>query len=87
LNEQFSLWASSYTDLPLQPTDGSGELYWTCVRDNYSMYPLQINFFKNALLGQDQLRQRVAFALQQIFVASGVDNHAAELDETLPGRI
>jgi uncharacterized protein (DUF1800 family) len=36
------------------------------------MYPLQVTFFKNALTGQDQLRQRVAFALQQIFVTSGL---------------
>jgi len=72
LNEQFSLWASSYTDLPLQPTTVPASCTGTCVRDNYSMYPLQVNFFKNALQGQDQLRQRVAFALQQIFVASGV---------------
>jgi hypothetical protein len=72
LNEQFSLWASSYTDLPLQPTTVPASCTGTCVRDNYSMYPLQINFFRNVLQGQDQLRQRVAFALQQIFVASGL---------------
>src|SRR5882724_11394250 len=61
LNEQSSLWASSYTDLPLQPTTVPASCTGTCVRDNYSMYPLQVNFFRNALLGQDQLRQRVAF--------------------------
>ena len=32
----------------------------------------QSEFFVNALRGPDQLRQRVAFALSQIFVASGV---------------
>ena len=37
------------------------------------MYPLQNRFFINALYGQDQLRQRVAFALHQIIVVSGVD--------------
>jgi uncharacterized protein (DUF1800 family) len=31
---------------------------------------LQKHFFRNALMGQDQLRQRVAFALSQIFVTS-----------------
>lgn len=36
------------------------------------MYPIQVTFFKNALTGQDQLRQRVAFALQQILVVSGL---------------
>ena len=34
---------------------------------------LQNRFFVNALYGQDQLRQRVAFALHQIIVVSGVD--------------
>jgi uncharacterized protein (DUF1800 family) len=41
-----------------------------CNRDNYSMYPVQRTFFSNALYGQDQLRQRVAFALHQILVVS-----------------
>ncbi|RTL43564.1 MAG: DUF1800 domain-containing protein [Burkholderiales bacterium] len=43
----------------------------TCGRDNYSMFPLQQQFFANALNGPDQLRQRVAFALSQILVVSG----------------
>jgi uncharacterized protein (DUF1800 family) len=43
-----------------------------CNRDNFSMYPLQTTFYKNSLYGQDQLRQRVAFALHQIFVVSGI---------------
>jgi uncharacterized protein (DUF1800 family) len=41
-----------------------------CLRDNFSMYPLHRNFFSNALYGNDQLRQRVAFALHQILVVS-----------------
>ncbi|MET0649670.1 MAG: DUF1800 domain-containing protein [Pyrinomonadaceae bacterium] len=41
-----------------------------CLRDHYSMYPVQRTFFTNALYGQDQLRQRVAFALHQILVVS-----------------
>jgi uncharacterized protein (DUF1800 family) len=41
-----------------------------CFRDNFSMYPVQRNFFSNALYGNDQLRQRVAFALHQILVVS-----------------
>jgi uncharacterized protein (DUF1800 family) len=41
-----------------------------CVRDNYSIYPVNRTFFTNALYGQDQLRQRVAFALHQILVVS-----------------
>jgi uncharacterized protein (DUF1800 family) len=45
-----------------------------CARDNYTLFPLQLQFFRNALTGPDQLRQRVAFALSQVMVTSGVDN-------------
>jgi uncharacterized protein (DUF1800 family) len=45
----------------------------TCFRDNYSMFPLQVQFFRNALSGEDQLRQRVALALHEILVVSGVE--------------
>jgi len=78
LNEQFAAPVSSYPSLPLYPTDqalgcptGSPA---TCLRDNYSMYPLQVKFFQNALATNsqsDQLRQRIAFALHQVFVVSG----------------
>ena len=76
LDEQFQAAMSSYPTLPLYPTtrdtatcpNGSA-----CQRDNYTMYPLQNRFFVNALYGEDQLRQRVAFALHQILVVSGVD--------------
>jgi uncharacterized protein (DUF1800 family) len=43
------------------------------LRDHYSMYPLQNRFFVNALYGDDQLRQRVAWSLHKIWVVSGVD--------------
>lgn len=42
-----------------------------CNRDNFSIYRLQRTFYSNALYGQDQLRQRVAFALHQMIVVSG----------------
>ena len=45
-----------------------------CARDNYSLFQLQLQFFRNAVGAPDQLRQRVAFALSQIMVTSGVDN-------------
>jgi uncharacterized protein (DUF1800 family) len=76
LNEQFEMPASSYPSMPLYPSTRdnvacpSGS---TCQRDNYTMYPLQNRFFVNAMYGPDQLRQRVAFALHQIIVVSGVD--------------
>lgn len=45
----------------------------TCYRDHYTPFPLQLQFFRNATVGEDQLRQRVAFAYSQIFVISGID--------------
>jgi uncharacterized protein (DUF1800 family) len=80
LNEQFNAPLSSYPDLPFIPDNSangcpSGSAA-TCVRDNYTMYPLQAKFFQNALTTgsqSDQLRQRVAWALHQIFVVSGRD--------------
>ncbi|MDL2338416.1 MAG: DUF1800 domain-containing protein [Pseudomonadota bacterium] len=42
-----------------------------CWRDNYSTIPLVWDFYRNATTRPDQLRQRVAFALQQIVVVSG----------------
>ena len=76
LDEQFNAPASSYPTLPPYPatrdttTCPNGS---TCARDNYSMYLLQNQFFHNGLYGADQLRQRVAFALHQIIVVSGVE--------------
>ncbi|PYS69108.1 MAG: hypothetical protein DMF69_18010 [Acidobacteria bacterium] len=56
------------------PTSSPGDPNYNqavCNRDNFSMYPAQRTFFSNAFYGQDQLRQRVAFALHQILVVSG----------------
>jgi len=56
LNNQFSAPASTYPDPAASVTD---------------LTPTQQVFFTNALTGQDQLRQRVAFALSEIWVTSG----------------
>ncbi len=81
IEEQFlqssSNYVTNYPSLPLQPLTVPMTCTGTCLRDNYSMYPVQLTFFKSALGqngrgDQDQLRQRVAFALQQIFVTSGI---------------
>ncbi len=42
-----------------------------CLRDNYSLYPLQKQFMVNALTQPDQLRQRVSFAFHKFIVAGG----------------
>ncbi len=71
----------TYPDLPLQqnpplPTcDGDTQptdVPITCFRDNYTMYPLQNWFYKQALYNEDQqLRRRVSWSLHQILVVSG----------------
>ncbi|MDG0857095.1 DUF1800 domain-containing protein [Roseateles puraquae] len=43
----------------------------TCKRDNYSLFPVQVQFFANAVNQPDQLRQRAALALSEILVVSG----------------
>lgn len=74
LEEQFYKTTSTYQDLtPVYSQacgSGSGS---TCQRDNYSAYLPQVRFFRNAVHGDDQLRQRVAFALGQILVVSNAE--------------
>jgi len=84
LDEQFALApsnptkGSNYPDLPFPPDDqaiacpaGDATIQAICNRDNFSFYPIQKTFYSNAFYNQDQLRQRVAFALHQILVVSG----------------
>jgi uncharacterized protein (DUF1800 family) len=80
LNEQFNAPLSTYPDLPFIPNTSANGCpagsAATCVRDNYTMYPLQVKFFQNAQTSgsqSDQLRQRVSWALHQILVVSGKD--------------
>ncbi len=75
LQEQFSATISDYPTLPLVPSTPAVDCpaNSTCRRDNYTLYPVQTRFFTNALYGDDQLRQRVAFALHQIVVVGGVN--------------
>ena len=67
LTEQFAAVPSTYPD----PVD-----------DSSSLGPLQDKFFFNAFQGQDQLRQRVAFALSQLFVVSA--NAVGRDDQMIP---
>jgi uncharacterized protein (DUF1800 family) len=75
LYEQFTAPMTGYPDRELFPSTAPADCLagTVCNRDNYTLYPVQNQFFVNALYGEDQLRQRVAFALHQIFVVSGVD--------------
>jgi uncharacterized protein (DUF1800 family) len=87
LSEQLNAPAAQYTGFsytphtapttcqnhPATPTDASS----ICARDQYSLFQVQRQFFTNALTHPDQLRQRVAFALSQIFVVSGIEIYEA----------
>ncbi len=75
LEEQFAAIPSGYPTFSLVPSTPatdcpSGSV---CRRDNYTLYPIQTRFFTNVINGDDQLRQRLDFALHQILVVSGVD--------------
>lgn len=71
-----------YPNLPLKPTNAPADcdgnttvpdVPATCNRDTYTMYPMQAWFFREAYYGDAQLRHRVAWALAQLWVISGVD--------------
>ena len=77
LDDQLQAAGSFYAALTQMPADNNvgcppEGTDPNCFRDNYTMYPLQIRFFQNALGQDDQVRQRVAFALHEILVVSGV---------------
>ncbi len=87
LDEQFALPPTKYTAFPpvpvVRPDDCVNDRTRPvtpasyCARDNYTLFQLQREFFRNAVMAPDQLRQRVAFALSQILVVSGTEiNHA-----------
>lgn len=61
LSAQFALNTSDLPDQPILAADGKG---------NFDLHPVQAAFFQNAVNGQDQLRQRVAFALSETWVVS-----------------
>ncbi len=61
LTAQFALNTSNIPDQPLLDSTGM---------PNRDIHPVQAAFFQNTVTGKDQLRQRVAFALSQIWVVS-----------------
>jgi uncharacterized protein (DUF1800 family) len=78
LNEQFAAPVSQFPTLEYVPAGQQSSFCPTdpdpqCPRDYYSLFLLQNNFFTKALTANDQLRQRVAFALSQILVTSGFE--------------
>jgi len=73
LDQQLYAPMQDYPDLPFWPQTRPATCIDDCQRDNYTFYPIQRHLFANALSGQDQLRQRVAFGLSQILVTSQTD--------------
>jgi uncharacterized protein (DUF1800 family) len=88
LNEQFDLpypsAGNAYPGFSLKPTNPPADCNGIidndlpdpdplCYVNHYSMYPLQNWFYKEAFYGDAQLRHRVAWALAQLWVISGVE--------------
>ena len=83
LNEQFNTQpqfvdapnnlSSNYPLTTLYPINAPSPCDANCLRDNYTLYPLQNQFVTNTLSRPDQLRQRVAFAIHQFIVVAGRD--------------
>jgi uncharacterized protein (DUF1800 family) len=83
LTEQFGLASSKYPVYPFFPfqrpdtcVDSRTQPLTAdsfCARDNYTLFQLQRQFYIQGLTGADQLRQRVGFALSQLFVISGLE--------------
>lgn len=72
LNQQFAARGSTYTDLAVaRRVNACADL--PCARRYYSRMPVAMRFYANAVSAPDQLRQRVAFALSQMIVASEVE--------------
>jgi uncharacterized protein (DUF1800 family) len=81
LEEQLTLSSSSYADLAAKAVPSNycsgmtGTDLTSCRSVNFSALPVQMRFYASAINKDDQVRQRVAFALSQIVVASEVDVH------------
>ncbi len=67
LNAQFALNTSDLPDQSILTAAG---------QPNNNLAPVQAAFFQNTLTGEDQLRQRVAFILSQIWVVSSLNAYA-----------
>ena len=72
LNEQFATTGSTYADMAAGEvrTDFCASTDVTCWRQHFSRLPVAMRFYADAISAPDQLRQRVAFALGQMIVAS-----------------
>lgn len=72
LDEQFAATGSTYADMAASDvrTDFCASTDVICYRQHFSRMPVAMRFYADAISAPDQLRQRVAFALGQMIVAS-----------------
>ncbi|WBY09634.1 DUF1800 family protein [Sphingomonas sp. 7/4-4] len=78
LDEQFAATGSTYSDLAAEVRRDfctSGDT--VCTRQHFSRTPIAMRFYADAVMAPDQLRQRVAFALGQMIVASEQEVNSA----------
>ena len=78
LDEQFAATGSTYSDLAVEVRRDfctSGDT--VCTRQHFSRTPAAMRFYADAVMAPDQLRQRVAFALGQMVVASEAEVNSA----------
>ena len=89
LEEQFAATGSSYADLTQRTgvvnrcNALTGQDATNCNRDYRSATPVQMRFYADAMTQPDQLRQRVAYALSQLLVASDVEVNSTAGTATL----
>lgn len=71
VDQQLAARGSTYADLAVaRRTDACDTAGQTCATNTYSRVPVAMRFYTDAITAPDQLRQRVAFALSQMIVAS-----------------
>lgn len=83
IDAQFARSDSTYADIAAKPVATNfctaqgltGTDLSNCNRDNFGALPMAMRFYANAMGKEDQLRQRTAFALSQIVVASDLEVH------------
>lgn len=82
IDDQAAATGSTYSDLttravPVNYCVGkTGQDLTNCNRDYFGATPVQMRFYADAVAANDQLKQRVAFALSQIVVASDFEVHS-----------
>src|SRR5262245_8244392 len=84
LDEQFALPRPIFPQPDNWPASVPESCTDTCVRDNYTVYPLQVGALAAFMTSSHQLRLRVLFALNQIFVVSALNGNLRQPSRLLP---